>query len=124
MEKHYSHSATILPVTDVKQTAEYYEQVLGFTIEFLWEDPPSYAVLKANENISIHLSRHDTIAPGRKAALYIFVSEIDEFYETLKRRGARITAEIGDRDYQMRDFDIEDPNGYQITFGCALELVR
>lgn len=118
LKKFFSHSATILPVADVLSTAEYYRDKLGFEITFLWNDPPDYAVLKAGEGVSIHLSKSNT-GPSNTGhiAVYIFAHNVDALYQAYQERSVSIHTPIGDRDYGMRDFDIKDPNGYLLSFG-------
>ncbi len=53
--------------------------------------------------------------------MYIFVHDIDGLYGEFINRNVKIGCEIGDRDYDMRNFDIIDPDGHRITFGCSLE---
>ena len=119
----FSHFASLFPVDDVNEAAEYYRDKLGFTIKFEWEDPPSYAVLKRGDSVSVHFTkRNDDFTPSKShPAIYIFVYDVDAVYEELKSKGVPITNPIGDRDYGMRDFDIEDPNGYVLAFGCHVE---
>lgn len=115
----FSHAATIFPVDDVKGTAEYYRDRLGFKITFEWEDPPSYIVTKRGESVSIHFVKNDDeYKPSSKhCALYIFVEDVDQLYKEYQQSGANITNPIATRDYTMRDFDITDPNGFILTFG-------
>lgn len=120
--KLFSHSSIILPITNVQQTAEYYRDVLGFSIEFLWEDPPSYAVLKRDDAVGIHLSKTDKpLEKERLPRLYIFVHDADAVYNEYVEAGAKIDEPIGDTDYQMREFVIEDLNGYKIVIGKGIQ---
>ena len=117
-----SHLSPILPVRDMDKSLAFYNK-LGFKNEFLWEDPVSYAVLSARENASIHLS---LLSPEQKednrvSILYIFVHDVDQMYENCKANDIAIHVEIGDRDYMMRDFEIQDPDGNLITFGKNIE---
>ena len=117
-----SHLSPILPVRNMDKSLAFYNK-LGFKNEFLWEDPVSYAVLSARENASIHLS---LLSPEQKednrvSILYIFVHDVDQMYENCKANDIAIHVEIGDRDYMMRDFEIQDPDGNLITFGKNIE---
>ncbi|MEA1959538.1 MAG: VOC family protein, partial [Chloroflexota bacterium] len=47
--------------------------------------------------------------------------DIDEYYNDLKRKDVRITADIKDEPFGIRDFTIADPNGYQLTFNKQLQ---
>ena len=117
-----SHAATVFPVEDVQSTLDYYRDILGFEITFEWEEPVTYAVLKRGENVSIHVvQKRDDFKPSKEhTAVYIFCNDVDAVYEELKTKGANITCEIGDREYGMRDFDVTDPNGFQICFSMGL----
>ncbi len=119
-KKQLSHAAPVFPVQDVKQTVEYYRDKLGFEVKYLWEDPPTYAVLK-RQNVGIHFSKKgDDFKPSQMhTAYYIFVYDIDGIYEELKANGVEIINEPQQRDYGIRDFDIRDINGYILSFACG-----
>ena len=42
---------------------------------------------------------------------------VDELYEQIKRKGAKITREVADQDYGNREFAIADPEGNLWSFG-------
>jgi catechol 2,3-dioxygenase-like lactoylglutathione lyase family enzyme len=114
------HSAQILHVKSIDDSLHFYRDLLDFSVEFLWEDPPSYAIIKANKKIQIHLSKLEkqlTLPP--RAVMYIFVEEVDMLFQKYEERNVPIHHPIGDRDYKMRDFDVIDPDGHVITFGCG-----
>lgn len=114
----FSHAATIFPVKDIQRSIDFYTQQLKFDLTFTWEDPITYAVLKKG-GVSIHLTkRADDLYPSKKhTALYIFVHNLQEVYEQCLKEQVPILNPLGARDYQMKDFDIQDPEGYIITFG-------
>jgi len=120
MQEHpfYDHAAPILSVPHVPTAVTYYRDRLGFTVGFEWEEPATYAVLHAGPQIQIHLSQAEAgKIPPAGLAMYIFVKEIDVLYAQLIEKGVEMLTPIGDRDYGMRDFDVEDPFGYRWTFG-------
>ncbi len=119
----FSHAATIVPVADVAQSAAFYRDKLGFSIEFTWQQPPTYAVLRGGEQVSLHLSQSDQNqqGPGKGVAVYVFVHDPDQLYAQYKLAGAPITTPIGNRDYHMRDFDVTDPDGNVLCFGCGTD---
>ncbi len=110
-----SHAATILLVSDMQKSLDFYRDVLGFTASYLHEDPPSYAVLKLGD-ISLHLSHTDTeITPG--PSMYFFVRDVDQIWNHIK---ANYDSSIGEPhlwDYGMQDFEVEDPSGHRLIFG-------
>ncbi len=118
-----SHASPIWPVTDMQRSLDFYENQLGFTINFKWEDPPTYATLSRDE-IGLHLTIRDDMPSDYKplTSLFIFVHDVDAIWEECLQNNVKIITQIGDRDYRMRDFDIEDPDGYRIVFGKGLDL--
>ena len=118
MRKQFSHAASIFPVPDPLEAAKYYEENLGFEIFFVWGDPPEYVVTNREEAVGIHfVKQQDDFRPSKEhVSLYIFVNDVDLFYQELKNKPVNILNPIGTREWGMRDFDIIDPNGYIICF--------
>ena len=114
----FSHSAAILPVSDLHKSIDFYTGKLGFEKTFEWGQPPYYAVVKRG-GVGIHLTkRADGNRPSKyHRAVYIFVNDVDEVYKQCRNNEVKIVNDIEDRDYKMKDFDIEDPEGFIITFG-------
>ena len=121
-QDNFSHFASILPVADVAASLAYYRDQLGFTVEFTWNDPVDYAVLRRG-GVSIHLSRRiDAGRPSPKhAVLYAFVHDADQLYQEYRSKDVAIETPLGTRDYGMKDFDVRDPEGYLLTFGQGVE---
>ncbi len=120
-QENFSHSASILPIEDMDRSLNFYSKKLNFNIAFTWEDPPTYAVLKRG-NVSIHLvKRLDKKSPSSiHTTLYIFVYDINTIYERCIRENITVKGVPENRDYKIKDFDIVDPDGYIITFGCGV----
>ncbi|CAL65823.1 VOC family protein [Christiangramia forsetii] len=114
----FSHSAVIFPVSNLENSIEFYTQKLGFEKTFEWGKPMYYAVVKKG-GVGIHLTkRSDGGRPSKyHRALYIFVNDIEKVNKNCKDQNVRIVNDLEERDYKMRDFDIEDPDGFIITFG-------
>lgn len=120
-----SHSATVLPVSDVSTSIDFYVEKLGFDLTFKWRDPPTYAVVKSGE-IGIHLSlSSDNHKVSREHVhIAIFANDVNAVYQQCLDKGINIHAEIGDRDYGMRDFDITDPDGHIIGISQELASIK
>jgi uncharacterized glyoxalase superfamily protein PhnB len=53
-------------------------------------------------------------------SLILFVSNIDEVYEEIKKRGISLVQEIKNYDYGMREFSVKDCNGYLLRFSESI----
>lgn len=121
----------VLGVPRVRQAAEYYRDVLGFAldpIEGVFQPSPAepdgvYAIVRRGE-IWIHFQiRREWSSAGPRQPLerdlYLYVENVNGFYQELVRRGAKILCEPADAPYGIREFVIEDLNGFRIAFGEA-----
>ncbi|MGB4850227.1 MAG: VOC family protein [Saprospiraceae bacterium] len=112
-----------LVVRDVVKTAEYYRDILGFTIIDYFLDPPVYAMVQ-RDGFRIHFGKsnidsiqiNEEIRKGTSDFI-IWVPEIDSFYSELIAKGADIIGGIVKRIYGGREFVIRDCDGHQILVG-------
>jgi uncharacterized glyoxalase superfamily protein PhnB len=78
---------------------------------------PFYAGVE-RDNVAIHLqAASETKRQPGHGATNVFVTGVDTLYQELKSKGARTMEEPADRPYGMRDFDINDLDGNQLSFG-------
>jgi catechol 2,3-dioxygenase-like lactoylglutathione lyase family enzyme len=114
-------SATVFVVSDLEASLAYYRDVLGFQVTFEYGTPLSYACLCRDE-VALHLfaAANTKRLPGQ-GGLCIFVTDVDRLYAELSGRGAKLINRPEDRDYGMRDFDVVDADGNQVTFGMGTD---
>ena len=110
--KQFIQGAPVLHVADVKLTAAYYRDSLGFNWDF---GDDEYSVVW-RDNSAIHLARADQ-PPPTGIHLFQWVRDVDEYYREIRDRGAAVLEEPTDRPYQIREFKVRDPNGIDIVFG-------
>ena len=111
-------------VEDVYGTAEYYRDVLGFTFEQFWGEPPAFVMVR-RDGIQIMLRSPAKAQPNRERLehsldAYVYVRDVDALHTELVGRGARVLSEPCDQPHDCREFEIQDPNGYVICFGQDL----
>jgi len=110
-------AATLFGVQDVLRSVEHYRDVLGFSVEFTYGEPTFCAGVE-RDNVAIHLqAASETKRQPGHGAINVFVIGVDALYQELKSKGARTMEEPADRPYGMRDFDINDLDGNQLSFG-------
>jgi len=118
----YAHHATVLPVRELSTSRDFYRDRLGFEVGFEWQDPPTYAVLRA-ESTSIHLSEIETpreaLAPTsmHPTLIYLFTHDVDALHAQVAASGVEISSPLQTFDYGMREFEVRDPDGHRLTFG-------
>jgi catechol 2,3-dioxygenase-like lactoylglutathione lyase family enzyme len=113
--------ATVFVVSDIAASIVHYRDVLGFSVTFEYGVPPSYACLCRDE-VALHLlaAQQTRRLPGY-GAICVFVDGVDRLHTELAGRGANLLNQPQDRDYGMRDFDVVDPDGNQLTFGMGTD---
>lgn len=111
----FVQGAPVLHVLDVKGTASFYRDMLGFTWDFGDE---TYAVVW-RDNSAIHFVRDDRNASG--VHLFQWIKDVDAYHQELVARGADIASGPADKPYGIREFAVSDVNGIGIVFGQDIE---
>lgn len=107
----------ILPVKNVKDTANFYAGELAFNIEILWENPPYAAVARDKTIIEFGEGRKEYAGTG---VCVIFVSDVDQVYKEYSDKDIEFVGDLADRYYGSRDFRIKDNNGNMLIFSSPL----
>lgn len=117
-------SAPVLLVRDVVAAANYYRDGLGFTYDRFWGTPPDFVILRRDGlHVMLNLAPHaSAIIPHWKVNhnmwnVYFWVDDVDTLFSELKNRGAKIDYELEDKPYNVREFGVQDLDGYDIGFG-------
>jgi len=119
----------LLAVRNVKETIEFYKNILGFETGMVFPDEsnPEYADLSKDGMVMMFiLTKNMGIGSDDKLGigvnLYMEIDgDIDEYYAELKSKSVKIVYDIKDEHFGIRDFAIEDIDGYQLTFNRRLE---
>jgi len=121
-----------LAVKDMKQTIEFYKNSLGFKVGMAFPDAdnPEYVDLSKDGMVLMFIPTKN-VGIGSKQKLGIGVNlymqingDIDEYYSELKNKGVKIVVDIKDEPYGIRDFTVEDINGYKLTFNQVSRAVK
>jgi uncharacterized glyoxalase superfamily protein PhnB len=121
-----------LAVRNMKQTIQFYRDFLGFKIGMAFPDAdnPEYVDLSKDGMVLMFIPAKN-VGIGAKEKLGIGVNlymqingDIDEYYSELKNKGVKIVVDIKDEPYGIRDFTVEDINGYKLTFNQVSQAVK
>ncbi|MEO1403621.1 MAG: VOC family protein [Cyanobacteria bacterium J06635_1] len=114
----------MLEVSDLQETIDYYENILGFELQGTWPDqgPAQWAALKAGQVTLMFVTqaRSATRPPTLTGQLYCYPPDVDALWDELKDK-VDIAWPLDNMSYGMREFAIRDCNGYVITFGQDIE---
>ena len=112
-------SAAVFVVSDLTASLAYYRDALGFEVSFVYGEPNHYACV-CREDIGLHLiASTATRRLAGQGALCVFVEDVDAVHAELVSRGARVLMAPRDYAYGMRDFNVADLDGNQLTIGMG-----
>jgi catechol 2,3-dioxygenase-like lactoylglutathione lyase family enzyme len=104
-----------LPVRDVPAAQEWYRDVLGFGVNWLWED--NFGSVGQHQ-VELFLYESDEDEPG---ICSIFVDDVDAIFDRCRERGADICSELELKPWNVREFSVRDPDGNMFRIGTAVE---
>ncbi len=117
-ERKVVHTRHVLAVKDLKLETSYFIDKLGFERDFTapgWEFL-SFGDFKvmlgecADEMTAEATGNHSWFA-------HALVENVDDVYQELLDRGAKILSPIADKPWGIRDFTVVTPDGHRIVFG-------
>jgi uncharacterized glyoxalase superfamily protein PhnB len=115
-----STAAPQLLVDKLDDALTFYEERLGFERDFVYED--FYASV-SRDGAVIHLKCAPKLEgerahrrAGDHLDAYLAVSGLTELHDEFVARGATVTRPIATQPWGVRDFYIEDPDGYVLCF--------
>lgn len=118
--------APLLAAHDLAETTAFYEG-LGFECRGRLEhDGKLVWVFLGRDDVQLMFTwnpphthddgeEHDH-GPALAGSLYFYPDDVDALWAEVRDK-VPVLQEVGDREYGMRDFSIEDPNGYMLSFG-------
>ena len=121
-ERKVVHTRHVLAVKDLRVEAAYYIDKLGFERDFTapgWEFL-SFGDFKvmlgecSDEMTAEETGNHSWFA-------HCLVENVDEVYQELIERGAKILSLIGNKPWGIREFIVVTPDGHRIGYGQLIK---
>lgn len=113
---HFGRIAAMLPVSDMARAHDFYTSILGFRKTFENGDPVGFMILK-RDDAELHLTlARDYKHPDFNVA-HMMVADVDALHAICKRHGLRVIKGLRDKDFGLRAFVFEDPDGNRIDVG-------
>jgi uncharacterized glyoxalase superfamily protein PhnB len=112
----------ILLVRDVKACAAFFQQKLGFDIDFLHGLPPFYGAV-SRDGVCLHIRYvrqplFSQTAAQEKSLIVasVEVSNVQGLFEEFKARGVEFAQKLTKQAWGGTDFHVRDPDGNVISF--------
>jgi catechol 2,3-dioxygenase-like lactoylglutathione lyase family enzyme len=119
-------SAPYFPVPDVSATSKFYEEILGFQVEYIGGSPAEFAIC-SRDGLAVMLRRVGSSADIRPVEeqggtwdAFFWVDDAKSLHEELSGRGATIVYGPVVQEYQMLEFAVRDRDGHVLGFGQGL----
>jgi len=120
-----------LIVSSVEQSLAFYEEVLGFSRGMtVPEQSPFVFAAVASGPVEIFFNDRSTVAKespqfagkalGGGNTMFIEIDGVDAYHDRIKSR-AKVVLPLVTQWYGMREFAIEDPDGYVLTFAQPID---
>ncbi|MEM1445282.1 MAG: GNAT family N-acetyltransferase [Planctomycetota bacterium] len=109
-----TRSEPIFAVRDISETSAFYRDVLGGAGEWMYGDPPGFAGIRLG-NVQLCFQHQPELA-GKVAGHehMLFTEDVDALHGQHAAAGAPIVEPIGNRPWGLREYVVEDPNGYRL----------
>lgn len=112
------HTRHVLAVKDLKTSAGYFVNQLGFDRDFVapgWEflSFGSFKVMLGE--CSDAMWAHET--GDHSYFAHVLVENVDSVFEEIKTNGADLLSRPADKPWGLREFGVRTPDGHRITFG-------
>lgn len=119
--------APYFPVANVEQSKNFYEQKLGFRVEYAAGNPLQFAIC-SRDGFAIMLRKvvqPELIVPSEKQGgtwdAFFWVNDVQTLHAELNSKGVDIVyGPLIQEAYNMKEFAIRDSDGHVLGFGQAL----
>ncbi len=115
----FGRIAATLPVADMARAEDVYVRVLGFRKTFENGNPVGFMILE-RDAAELHLTLQKDHRPPAFTVAHLMVADVDALHAVCQREGLRIVKGLRDKDFGLRAFVFEDPDGNRIDVGQPL----
>jgi catechol 2,3-dioxygenase-like lactoylglutathione lyase family enzyme len=121
--------APVLLVADVCDTAEYYRDVLGFTFDQIYGEPPSFVIVQRDgARLMFRQPRNaapppanGSVVPAFPMDVFVYVDDVEALAQELRGKRAEILDGPTYRPiWNGKELAVRDCNGRALCFGQAM----
>lgn len=115
-----TRTSFVIAVPDLKRSAAFYRDVLGFTIESI---PDPGWLFYTCGSCTIMAGECPNAIPAGEIGdhsyfAYLEVENVDALHETVRSKGGEICKSLRDEPWGMREFGLRTPDGHRIMFAA------
>ena len=115
----FSHIEPVLPVRDIRETINYWQEVLGFTSQWTWGDPPNIGAVSWQ---SVHVQFYlQSEWKGGGGSVWIRLQRIESLYRLHQQRNAEIVEPLENKPWGMAQYTVREINGHYLCFAGMVE---
>jgi len=115
-------SSFVIAVPDLKKSAAFYRDVLGFTIHTISD--PGWLFYRSGDCTIMAGECPDATPPSQLGDhsyfAYLQVEDIDSLHESVRAAGGQICKTLRDESWQMREFGLVTADGHRIMFASPI----
>ena len=115
-------SSFVIAVPDLKKSAAFYRDVLGFTLHPISD--PGWLFYRSGDCTIMAGECPDATPPSQLGDhsyfAYLQVEDIDSLHESVRAAGAQICKTLRDEPWQMREFGLVTADGHRIMFASPV----
>lgn len=117
----------IFPTPNIKKTADFYIQRLGFNaVEYLSSKEPHICLYKDDIEIVLTDSKGQKVIPNRELYgygydAYVVVYDPEELQKEFDSKGIKLVRRFSVTDYNNKELLLEDIDGRWLAFGVKLD---
>jgi len=117
----FSHIEPVLPVRDLGETINYWQEVLGFPSRWTWGDPPNIgAVSWQNVHVQLYPVKE---WKGGGSSVWIRLQRLESLYRLHQERKADIVEPLEQKPWGLSQYVVREINGHYLCF-AGLEEER
>jgi ribosomal protein S18 acetylase RimI-like enzyme len=113
------HVEPVLAVRNVSETVQYWLEVLGFSNQWTWGDPPNHGGVSWQGAAFVQFSQNAELAAVSAGhSVWIRVRHIETLYALHREKQAKIVALLEKKPWGMAEYTVEEMNGYFLHFSA------
>jgi catechol 2,3-dioxygenase-like lactoylglutathione lyase family enzyme len=106
-------------VRNFREAVNYYTKKLGFDLLWDWGKPPAFGCVRL-DRVEIFFCLQDQGHPG--TWLSLFIDDVDDYYQRIRKAGAKILHGPEDKPWGCREVHVQDPNQHVLRFSQGIPM--